>query len=256
METFIKETIQEAGKAIMGFLGHADVIKAKEGAWDIVTEADLASEKIIVDAIKKNYPDHGIMSEESDHYNPQSDYQWYIDPLDGTRNFESGVQIFGINMALAYKGELTHAAIFLPALHEFCYAEKDNGVQLNGERVYCASKKDWTEAPYGIGSVKFKEKNVKLLQLLMEYSQDSMWINTIGCTAATGIWLAAGKRDFYIGPGSNPWDYAAPALLAKEAGCVVTNYKGEAWKIGDTGLVIGNKHLHPKLLEAVQQAYF
>jgi myo-inositol-1(or 4)-monophosphatase len=255
MEPFFKDTITEAGKAIMEFFGHAKVIKEKDGVWDIVTEADLASEKIIIEKIKATYPEHGIVSEESEGYNPASDYQWYIDPLDGTLNYERGVQIFGINMALAHKGELTHAAILLPALNEFCYAEKGKGVWLNGTQVFCSDMRSWEQAPYGIGSVKFKEKHIKLLHGLMECSQDTMWMNAIGCTAATGIWLAAGKRDFYIGPGTNPWDYAAPALLAKEAGCVVTNYKGDSWKIGDAGLVVANQYLHPQLLKVVKESY-
>jgi myo-inositol-1(or 4)-monophosphatase len=254
MEQFIKDTIQKAGDEIMKFFGTAEIVKIKATTVDIVTEADLASEKIIIEAIKKAYPDHGIVSEESDDYNTSAEYVWYIDPLDGTKNFESRVQLFGINIALARNGILTHAAIYLPALNELCYAEKGKGVELNGKKVSCSAKKTW-EGVFGLGAIKFSDKYMKLQAHLAKLSNESAWTNAISCSAVSGIWVASGRRDFYIGTGSNSWDYAAPALLAKEAGCIVTNFKGEDWKPGDKGLVIANPTLHPKFLEIVQDCY-
>lgn len=254
MENFIKETIVKAGEAILSHFGAAKITHSKATVNDIVTEADLASQKILVEAIKVNYPDHGIVSEESEGYQAGADYVWYIDPLDGTKNFESGVQIFGVNVAVTYMGKLKYAAIYLPALQELCYAEEGKGAFLNDKKITCSDKKDWSGI-YGIGATKYSEQNVEFQKVLSELSGNTAWLNAIGSIAVSGVWVATGRRNFFLSKGGSSWDYAAPALLAKEAGCLVTNFNGEEWKPGDTRLVISNKHLHPKLLETVQSIY-
>jgi myo-inositol-1(or 4)-monophosphatase len=207
-----------------------------------------------MEAIKAAYPDHGIVSEESEGYNLDAEYVWYIDPLDGTKNYASGTPLFGINIAVAQKGVLKHAAIYMPALNELCYAEDGKGAFINDVQIRCSEKKDWPGV-YGCGPMKFTDNNMAFLKALSDLSGNTAWVNGIGCAVACGMWTAAGRRDFYLGSSSNSWDYAAPALVCKEAGCIVTNIKGEEWKPGDRGLVAANKHLHPKLLEIVQQIY-
>ena len=254
MEDFIKTTIVKAGEIIMSHFGVAEITHSKATVNDIVTEADLASQKIIVDAIKANYPEHGIVSEESEDYKMDAEYVWYIDPLDGTKNFESGVQVFGVNIALVYKGKLKYAAIYLPFLRELCFAEAGKGTFLNDKKVECSNKQNWSGV-YGVGPIKFSEKNSRFQKAISELSENTAWFNAIGCTAASGVWVASGRRDFYLGTSSNSWDYAAPAFLAKEAGCIVTNFKGEDWNPGDKGLVVANKYLHPELSEIVKEIY-
>lgn len=254
MEEFIKETIVKAGEIIMPFFGAAEVIRTKEKITDIVTQADIASQKVIIDAIKEKYPDHGIVSEEAENYNTCAKYVWYIDPLDGTKNFASRVPLFGINIALTYGGELIRAAIYLPATKEFCYAEAGRGTYLNGKKIKCSAKKEWAGA-YGLGPPGCSPEYVKFQQAVCLISQKTVWINTIGCPAACAVWVADGRRDWFIGPSSVSWDYAAPALVAKEAGCRVSNFSGTDWRPGDRGLILANEHLYPQLLEIVKSSF-
>lgn len=229
-------------------------VKVKDSTNAIVTEADLMSQEIIVTAIKKAYPDHGIVSEESEAYQPNAEYIWYIDPLDGTKNFATRVPLFGINIALAYKGAITHAAIYLPVTKEFCYAEEGKGAYLNGRKISCGVKEDW-KGVYGIGPMRFTESYAKFHAQLEEVSEKTGWVNSIASPAVSAVWVADGRRDFYIGPGKNSWDYAAPWLIAKEAGCAVANFLGKEWKPGDRGLVMSNTRLYPTLIEMVKKSY-
>jgi myo-inositol-1(or 4)-monophosphatase len=251
MEAFIKEIIQKAGETIMPFFGTAEVIHTKEKVTDVVTKADLASQEVLVSAIKKNYPDHGIISEESKDYNTNAEYVWYIDPLDGTKNFASRVPMFGINVALAYKGGIKYAAIFSPPTNELCYAETGKGTYLNGKKIECSSKQDW-KGIYGVGQVGYGQKYAAFQEKLNQLSEGA-WTNSIGCPALSAIWVADGRRHWYIGPSRNSWDYAAPWLVAKEAGCVASNMEGTEWNPGDKGLVLTTKFFQPELLRIIKE---
>lgn len=254
MEQFITETITKAGNEIMSHFGSAEISRVKATENDIVTQADLASQQVISEAIKQHYPEHGIVSEESEGYQTDADYIWYLDPLDGTKNFASGVQLFGINMALSYKAEIICASIYLPALKELLYAEKGKGTFLNGTKVACSEKDTW-KTTYGIGPIRYSEPYINVMKSVDEISEKTGWINSIASPAVSAAWIACGKRDWYIGPSKNSWDYAASWLIAKEAGCIVTNFAGEEWKPGDKGIILTNKHLFPKLLEIVKTSY-
>ncbi len=253
-EEFIKKIAYEAGEKILTFYGNVEILRAKANAADIVTEADTASHEIICNAIKKEYPDHGIVSEEGEGYLPGSDYQWYIDPLDGTKNFATHTPLFGINIALTYKGEATHAAIYLPYLQDYMYAEKGKGAWLNGKQVFCSDKKEW-EGTYGLATNRYRSSFQPILKSISELSNDSGWNNAVASSAVSGLWVSCGKRDWYLGPSSNPWDYMATSLIAKEAGAVVSNFEGTEYKPGDKGLLVTNKHLFPQLVELVKKSY-
>ena len=254
MEKFIHDTLLEAGEKILSYFGNAETLYAKQTVADIVTESDLASNKIICESIKKTYPDHGIISEEGDGYQMDSDNLWYIDPLDGTKNFESHTPLFGINIALAYKGEVIYAAIYLPLLKDFMYAEKDKGAYLNNKKVICSQKQDW-KGTYGLGPIRFKPEYENFHRGIEELSESTGWTNAIATSAVSGLWVSCGKRDWYIGPSANSWDYAATSLIAKEAGCMVSNFAGTEYKPGDKGLVVANKFLFPQLIELVKKSY-
>ena len=255
LEQITKDIILKAGEAIMQHFGSSDVLRTKATEADIVTKADLASQEIVVDAIKERYPEHGIISEESEGYQTDAEYVWYLDPLDGTKNFASGVPLFGINLALAHKGEIIIAAINLPVMKELVYAEKGKGVFLNNKKIECSQKQEW-RGTYGLGPVKYSEQYAKLMKAINEVSMETGWVNSIASPAVCAVWIASGKRDWYIGPSKNSWDYAAPWLIAKEAGCEVSNFAGEEWKPGDKGIILTNKYLYPKLLEMVKTSYF
>ncbi len=255
MKDFVRETLMKAGEEILKFYGNASVIYTKTGGVnDVVTEADLASNKIISEAIKKNYPDHGIISEEESGHLPDADYQWYIDPLDGTKNFSTHTPMFGIILGLSYKGKMKMGAIYLPVLKDYCYAEEGEGAYLNGQKISCSGVKELS-GTYGIGTWRMKPEYQQFQQGLNDIGGTSIITNAIGCSAIAGIWASSGKRDWYLGPGGNSWDYAATSLIAREAGAVVSNFKGTDYMPGDKGILVSNPTIHPQLLELVMKNY-
>lgn len=252
MENFIKKTIKKAGDATMNFFGRKEIEYTKKTPHEVVTKADLVSQKIIVDAVKNTYPNHGIISEEMEPHQSNAEYIWYIDPLDGTRNFASKVPLFGINIGLAHNNEIIYGAIYLPATKELCFAEKDKGVYLNNQKIQCSDQQDW-ELSYGIGPIRISSpKGIKFINGLGRISNKKAWMNGIASPSISAVYIADGRRDWYISRGSKIWDYAAPSLIMKEAGCIVTNLQGEAWKLEDENLIVSNKYLHAKLLEISQ----
>lgn len=254
MKDFIKETLELAGDEIMKFYGSREVLYTKESISDVVTKADLASNRIIVEAIKEKFPEHGIVSEEDEGYQTTAENLWYIDPLDGTRNFSTTVPLFGINISMANKGVVTHAAIYQPITKEFVYAEAGEGTFLNNEKVIFSEIASW-ESSYGLTPISPSLGTDRVKKEIYKLSNKTAWMNSLASSAVAGALVSTGRRDWYFTPNSNTWDLAANSLIAKEAGAVVTNLAGEEYKPGDQGLVIANKHLHPELLKIVKSSY-
>ncbi len=254
MEQFIKETIKKAGVEVLKLFGSREIVGTKDTVVDIVTEADLLSQKIISEAIKNTYPKHGIISEEAEEYNKDAEYVWYIDPLDGTKNFASHVPLWGINVALAHNGKVINAAIYLPVTDELCYAEEGKGSYLNGSEMHCSTKMTW-DGVYGIGTIRPTPQLAAFSLKIAEVSKNTAWINAIASPAVSAVYMADGRRDFYISSGKNSWDFSAPWLICKEAGCVIKNFSGQDWNPGDKGIAISNSSLFPELFEIVKSSY-
>jgi len=252
MEEFIKQITKEAGKAVLEQYGKIGVKYTKENIADVVTEADLISSKIVIGAIKEKYPDHGIISEEEKDHQNTADYVWYVDPIDGTRNFATRTPLFCVMVALAHKGELYLSTIYDPIQDELFFAKRGAGAFCNDQRIHCSETKEWKHS-YGTSVANLKNpERIKRLGRLLDYSlKEIFWLDIFGSVGSSVIHVADGRRDWYFSCGANAWDYAAGALLLQEAGCVVTNLEANPWKIGSVGLVAANKYLHPKLLEII-----
>lgn len=253
---FLATTIRHAGQILRDHFGHVTADRAKDGdPHSIVTAADIASNDYITAQIHQHFPDDMIVSEEDEasHGNAMADRVWIIDPLDGTRNFESRVPLFGILVAYCEKGVVLLSSIYLPMTDELAIAEQSKGTVINGRVPVISSQTDFA-ASYGVGQVRpGKEKTLAFAHAIREtYGDNGPWVNGIGCGAVTGFYIADGRRDWYVSRYSKVWDYAAPALLMKEAGCIVTNDQGEPWKLSDTGVVAAIPALHAELLRLVQ----
>lgn len=253
MQNFVEETIKEAGKTILEMFGKVDVHYTKTTLHDVVTKADLVSQQIIVDAIKKHHPEHGIVGEEEDlAHQSDADYVWYIDPLDGTKNFSTRIPIFGINIGLAHKGEVILGAVYLPFTDEFCFAEKGKGASLNGKKMQCSEKKEWAYS-YGIGGMSASSKNIQLREAIGKLSDNTAWIMAIASSAVATVYMADGRRDWYVSRGSSIWDYAGPSIIMKEAGLLVTNSQGQDWSLADKEIFVANTYLHPGLINTFKE---
>ncbi len=251
MDEFIKNITKKAGRAVLKKFGKAGVKYTKEDISDVVTEADLISNKIIIDAIKRKYPRHGIISEETGVFQPDSKYTWLIDPVDGTRNFATRTPLFGIMVALAKNKKIELASIFNPATDEFYFAKRGRGSFRNGKRIHC-SKAISLKHSFGCSTADWNKQGITLIGTILKTAQKNpLWINCFGSIAVNSYYVADGRRD-WCATGGNIWDFGAPSLILAEAGCTVTNLKGQPWQFSDTMLIAANPALHPKVLAMMQ----
>lgn len=253
METFLKNIVRQAGAVTMKYFGKIGVKYTKRNAADVVTEADLESNNILVSAIRKKYPNHGIVSEETGVEGADCDYQWIIDPLDGTRSFATRTPSFSILVAVAKAGRVELAAVYDPVQDELFFAKRGKGAWRNGKKIHCSSQSSW-EYSFGCAGAALRPTRTRFMRALMDVSDKEVcWISAFGSTGLNSAYVADGRRDWMYTPDSSIWDYAAPSLLLKEAGCTVTNEKGKPWSLGDKALVAATPKLHAQLLKIVKK---
>ena len=250
VEKFIQIIAKKAGDAVLKRLGidRAHYYKS-EHPGDVVTKADLLADRIITSAIRKRYPDHGIISEESGSHEPDAEYCWMIDPIDGTLNFTSGIPFFGVMIGLCRNNIPELAAVYLPATKEMFFAHKSKGAYLTGKRVVCSENTDWTRST-GAGPSGLRLRGAKFIQNLSERaSAENITFTAFGSLAVNACYTAAGRRDWVVAVGGGVHDYASTSLILMESGCRVTDTKGKPWKNGQFEIVAANPTLHKQLLK-------
>lgn len=191
---------------------------------DLVTPADLRSERIILASIRKDFPDHQILSEEAGLKQRAGDYLWIIDPLDGTTNFYIHNPLWCVSIGLAYRGELIMGAIYAPLLDELYFAASGEGAYLNGRRIQTTAggTKHINAFCHGSG-----QRNIRrAIKYHSHQKLHALDCRQLGSAAIELAYVAAGRLASLFIPGTWPWDVAAGALLVREAGGVVTDFSG------------------------------
>ncbi|MBU0732297.1 inositol monophosphatase [Patescibacteria group bacterium] len=251
---FLEDTIRKAGRSLKKNFGKTLSQKTKSGKGDFVTEADLQSEKIIINAIEKNFPEANILAEEAGELRQDSDYTWIIDPLDGTRNFVNGIPIFGVTIALARKKEIILGSIYIPVHDKFYLAQKGKGAYLNGERIHVSSENELEDAALGIDSVRSRTDNDFYAQVRRKFSEYSSWLYNINSAVNDLVLVASGKSDACVVAGAWPWDIAAGGLILQEAGGKITNIQGKRWQPFNPlqEVLVSNGKIHNKLLKILR----
>lgn len=219
-----------------------------KGKHDIVTKADLITEKIILNKLNKLTPTWRILSEEKGDNHKAGDYFWVVDPLDGTTNFYMGNPLFSTQIALIYKNEPILGIIYAPALNEFYYAEKNKGAFLNNKKIK-VSKKTLNKAilTYCHGS---HQKDInKALKLYQYFKKHYFDIRQLGSASIEFAWVAKGRTECYISPGENLWDIAPGILLVKEAGGNVYDFSGKPWQIKAKSVFVSNGVIDKAILK-------
>ena len=241
-----------ASKLIKNYINNGFKIDSK-GPANLVTEADIASERIIVETIRKTFPDHSFLGEEKEKADLDSDNLWIIDPIDGTTNFAHGLPVVGISIAFSRKGEVLVGGVLNPFNDEFYFASKGNGAFLNKKKIKVSYAKEINEALiatgfyYGIGSKLTSSLNV--IQKLIDMQCHG--IRRMGAASIDLCYVARGINDAYFELKLHPWDFAAGMLLVKEAGGTIVNLKGEDLKLSDIELVATNGLLENKILDVI-----
>ncbi len=249
-ETFIKKIAKEAGDIAWSRFGKDGAFYMKsEYAYDVVTKADLAVDTFVVSKIKKAFPSHGICAEESGKVNAGAEYVWYVDPIDGTKNFSKGIPLFGTMIALAHKKHVILSAVYIPMNRELFFAQARRGAFLNNRRIHCSAKRDFMKSE-GFAQMQFMSRNIAFTHnLLMLKNIEHLAVATYNCMAVNGCYVAAGRKDWTVAPYGAVHDYAAVSLILKEAGCKVTTLAGAPWTLDNLEMVAANPILHKKLMK-------
>lgn len=228
LDTFLLDAVSWARQAgaiqLKYFRNRALVIDTKYNDYDVVTVADKESDAFISESIKAKYPEHDIVTEESDeiHHN-NAEFQWVIDPLDGTANFSAGLPIFAVSIALQKNGETVLGVVFLPYLNELFYSIKGQGAYLNGEKITVKSNDKIELASVSTGfPVDRKENPDNNISSAINVIPQVRAFRRMGAAAVDICYVAAGILDAYWELNLHVWDIAAATLIATEAGAIVT----------------------------------
>lgn len=249
---------RRAGDMIARAVERTDSLKVDEkGRNDFVTDIDHAAEKEIIGQLQKAYPDHRILGEESGQMgNPNSDYEWIIDPLDGTTNFIHGIPHFAVSIGCAFRGRLEHAVIYDPIKQEEFTASRGRGAMLNGRRIRVTGRTNMQGALIATG-IPFNQPSIAhmepYLECLHAFAAQSSGIRRLGVASLDLAYVAAGRFDAFWEMYLKPWDIAAGVLLVKEAGGMVSDFRGGE-NYMDSGHIVGaTPRLFKPSLQTVQK---
>jgi len=247
----MQELAREAGALLMSFFGKVTI--EYKGDVDLVTQADRSSEALIVERIRKQWPSHDLIGEEGSRTETGSDFQWYIDPLDGTTNFAHGYPVFCVSLGLEYKGERIAGVIFDPTRDEMFAAEKGGGSRLNGRVVRVSPTVRLAESLLATGFPSHKRHKSPNIQFYHQITLRSHGVRRAGSAALDLCNVACGRYDGFWEFNLNSWDTAAGVLLVQEAGGMVTNFSGGPFNIDSREVLASNGLLHNELLQEFQE---
>ena len=246
------EAINAGAHELKSFFNGKFLISNKEGINNLVTEADHASDKAIREVIKKAFPEHGIVSEESDAKISESDYRWIIDPIDGTVNFANNIPICCVSIGLEYKGSMYMGAVYNPIMNEFYLAEKDKGATLNGEKISVSNKTQVAKSCLVTGfPYTYLDNPNGPLQVFSKLIKKGVPVRRLGSAAIDLCWVAAGRFDGFYEHELHAWDSAAGFLIVEEAGGKVTDLNGNRYSPFQPGIIATNGKIHDELQKIV-----
>lgn len=227
----------------------------EKSARDFVTETDRAAEAAIIAVLREAFPEHSILSEESGlSEGTEAQYQWIIDPLDGTLNFIHGLPQYAISIALAKDGVVEHALVFDPARNELFHASRGGGAFLNDRRIRVSSRIKMQEALVATDFTFQQAHRIEqYIAVFRELSAQTAGQRRPGAAALDLCWTACGRLDAYWAFGLKPWDVAAGSLLVQEAGGLVSDFDGEAQFLQGGELVCGTPKIFAPLLAIVRR---
>ncbi|MFH0860416.1 MAG: inositol monophosphatase family protein [Candidatus Altiarchaeota archaeon] len=216
---------------------------------DLVTEADILSEKKILSIIRKGYPHHNILSEESTPIDEDSEYTWVVDPLDGTHNFYYGMPFWGVSVALFRREKPQLGVIYLPNEGELYHAVRGKGAYCNGKKLK-VSGRTMDDAMLMFGVRFFQDSST--FSTFRKLVTRTFSVRMLSVAVTSFAYVVQGKADAYVAQSLKPWDYAAGCLLVEEAGGKSTDFGGREWKLDSGSIVCSNGRIHKQLLEVIR----
>lgn len=244
---------RRAGDLIVRNLDRLSDLKVETKAGnDFVSEVDRDAERAIIETIRRSYPDHAFIAEESGRTG-QADYEWIIDPLDGTTNFLHGFPVFAVSIALRVKGRIEHGVIYDPLRQELFTASRGGGVQLDGRRVRVTQRRELSGALLGTG-FPYREKDDidTYLPMFRAMTLASRGIRRAGAAALDLAYVAAGRLDGFWEMNLQLWDIAAGTLMVQEAGGLVGSLDGGTRHLETGNILAANPKLFAEMAKMLR----
>ena len=240
---------RQAGSVIVRHLNQLESLEVVEkGRNEFVSQVDRLAEEAIIEVIREYHPDHSILAEESGE-SGEHEYQWIIDPLDGTTNYLHGFPVFCVSIAVAHEGQLEHGVVYDPLRQEVFTASRGQGAQLDGRRIRVSKRARMrhsliaTGFPYRMNK-QFIDDYLAMLRAVIE---ESAGVRRPGSAALDLCYVAAGRVDGFWEIGLNVWDVAAGALMIREAGGRISDYRGTDKYLENGDVVAGNPNIYAAL---------
>jgi len=249
------EAALEAGKYLKKNVGKIRHIERKgEQETNLVTEIDKKAEETIIRRIKKHFPDHNFLGEESGSAEIKSEYRWIIDPLDGTVNYTHSLPIYSVSIGLEHKGKIVLGVVYDPSLDELFTAEKGKGARLNKKRIQVSKTSRLIESlvvtgfPYTVN--KTPEPDITHFR---NFIIEAQGVRRLGSAALDLSYVACGRFDGFWEGTLNPWDMAAGVLLVTEAGGTWTDYRGFPSNVYNKQMLATNGLIHEQMMGVLKK---
>ena len=255
MLNFAIQTARDAGRVLADRFGRAIQITNK-GDIDLVTEADIAAERLIIERIQSYHPSHTILAEESGETvsrGGMSEWKWIVDPLDGTTNYAHGYPCFCVSIALERAGVLEIGVIYDPSRDELFAAERGHGATLNDRSIQVSETVDLNRALLCTGFPYDVRQREAFARHLHDFIMHAQSVRRDGSAALDLAYVACGRFDGFFEEGLNPWDVAAGVLLIEEAGGRVSRYDGSAFDIYTPPILASNGLVHDAMMRVLNE---
>ncbi len=223
---------------------------------DLVTDADHAAEQCIIDRLRRQFPDHGFLAEEGGPLEKEgpSPFLWVIDPLDGTTNFAHGYPVYSVSIGLEFRGQCVLGVVFDPSRNELFTATHGGGARLNGNPIHVSHTSVLDQSLLVTGfAYDIRETPRNNLDYFARFALQAQGMRRTGSAALDLAYVAAGRFDGFWEVTLQPWDMAAGSVIVREAGGLITNFRGEALSIYGRELVATNGQIHEAMRKVLNQ---
>lgn len=253
LETAV-EIAREAGALLANFFERRIGFELK-GEFDLVTEADRASERLIIERLRSHFPSHSILAEEGGGFETSSEYCWYVDPLDGTTNFAHGFPCWNVTLAIERAGEMIAGVVFDPLRQEMFSAELGSGAYLNHRRIRVSPVSRLEDSLVATGFPSRKRHLNVNVHFYHQLAMVTHGVRRCGSAAIDLAYVACGRLDAFWEFGLNPWDMAAGRLLVAEAGGRYSGMHSEPQQLRGPDLLVDNGHIHDQILQLFAEIF-
>ncbi len=226
-----------------------------KGDFDLVTEADRASERLVVERLLAHYSDHSIVAEEGGGREGSSEYRWFVDPLDGTTNFAHGYPVFNVTLALARGDEMIVGVVYDPLREEMFAAEKGSGAYLNDQKIHVSTGRCLADSLVSTGFPSKKRSQNVNIHFYHQLAMTTHGVRRGGSAALDIAYVACGRLEGFWEFGLNPWDLAAGTLLVKEAGGKCSDMRGQPHCLDSPNLLVDNGLIHEEIVELFREIF-